>query len=246
MGQSVSLKRFALFASLLVLGGVILLVWGLYQPIFTDADAADTLFSQWCGADSRPIAKIGDAYFALFTPRYTLIDGGRGLVAAGMTIAVLIWALSRRPTEGGWLRTPSKRWVFFVIGCFILLAWWLGAEQSFVVDSVRQTLPPCADSVGIPMFGLLIAFPVCLALCLAVGFLISRRFRSLPVLLFQWDRSRPAASWSVSLLFGILGSLILFDGAVSIFTSAWPIIVPAIVAIYLVESTRSALLAKDR
>jgi hypothetical protein len=245
VGRSVSSKRVVLFALLLTLGGAISLGWGLRQPLFSDADAADALFSQWCGNDGRPIAKIGDAYFALFTSHYTLIDCGRGLIAAGLTIIALVWILSRTATTQWWLRTPSKRWVFFAIGFCILLAWWLGVEQSYVVDSLRQTLPICADSVGIPMLGLLIVFPGFVVICLGIGFLVSRQFKPLPVSLFQWDATRPLVSWSISLIFGGLALLILLDGAVSIFSSTWPIVVPAILALYLVECARSALLGGD-
>jgi len=244
MRRTLPSKRFTHVAVFLILVGAVLFVWGLRMPIYTNAQAADAWFEQWCGSDGRPDARVGDAYFELFTSHFTLIDAGRGFVSAGLTVLVLIWFLRRTANHPQiWLRTPSVRGNFFGIGIAVLLCWCLVAERYFVILGLRRMLPYCADSIGIPMIGLAIASVIGLFLCLIAGFFISRQFGILPVSLLEWDSERRTRSWLITLLFGGAAVLLLGNAILDAFSPMWPAVCPAIIAIYLIESTRSALLA---
>lgn len=128
-----------------------------------------------------------------------------------------------------------------------MLAWvYISAVHSFSVDLERMVFPWCADSVAIPIFGLTMLALVALPLLVLVGWAITWLFGALPAPLTQWDRTPPVRSWIVSLIFGaaMAGTAAVL---VESLTSSTSTVVPAlVVALYLLASTRAALLSPPR
>ena len=220
------------------------LVWrGLSIAPFTNKEAASAAFMRWC-TDSGVDDGAGDAYFRFVTNRYPMINAGQGMILAGGTVAALALALAltARP-ETPWLRTPRHRMTFLGIGVGAMALLWAAFIKSLMLDLERQLFPWCADSVGIPMMGGTIFLIVLTVIFLPIGFAITRAFGSLPTPLFVWDSSRPTRSWIVTSIFAtpiLLGTVSAIWGL----TESMSLDMPASVAvIYLLEATRSALLA---
>ncbi len=115
--------------------------------------------------------------------------------------------------------------------------------QSLVLDQERGMFPHCADTLIIPMMGLKFLYTILTCVALIVGLVLTLWFQKLPVKLLNWDPEHRMKSWSLTMVFGALGLLIAFltiDGSVHSGFIGTP---AGIVALYLVEATRSALLA---
>src|SRR6218665_3122704 len=155
-----------------------------------------------CGPDGYDHGAF-DRYTALFGWHYALINAGATLAFAGATgLAIAATLRFTAAPDSSWLRTPSRRWVFLVLGLLALGLVTAGIVSGIGADQQRQYFPICADSIGIPIFGLFAALTVITPVLLLAGFAITLFFGRLPVRLDQWDAARPVRSWAVSLLFG--------------------------------------------
>jgi len=118
--------------------------------------------------------------------------------------------------------------------------------HSLFLDFDRGEFAWCADSLGIPLAGFLNAYTGLTLLSLLVGLGLTLAFRPLPVSLLVWPQDDDVARrWIVTILAVVIALPILFLGIVDATSSAFLGTPAAIVALYIVESTRSALLAQS-
>src|SRR5262249_9512627 len=115
--------------------------------------------------------------------------------------------------------------------------------HSLETDLTRRQFPWCADSIIIPIYGAQLSHILLLNVCSIGGLLVMLAFGRLPASLWQWDPARPRYSWAVTIVLGFLAALIaasmILDATISL-----PLSTPApLLAIYLLASTRAALLA---
>lgn len=228
----------------LIVAGLALVIVGHSLPVFTipydQAAAADVAR---CSEQAHFDAAADDRYFAMFGWHYAVQNAGVSLAAAGTTAALLAIGLRRfTPPEAPWLRTPAHRWTFVAIGVGIIAGTLTGVSHGLHTDLTRHYFPWCADSTSIPLGGLAMAAETVTPILALIGGLITLGFGALPAPLDQWDARRPIRSWSITL---VIGTAMLGGTAVqlqSIFSSdlTSPM---AIVTLYLLASTRAALLA---
>ncbi len=80
--------------------------------------------------------------------------------------------------------------------------------------------------------------------CVVVGAGLAYLFGDLPQPLGNWRRDRPAASAAISFPFVLLAIAIIFVGIMGAASSAYVGTPAAVVALYLIEATRSGLVAR--
>jgi hypothetical protein len=225
--------------------GVATGLYGRRVPVFlVDFHMAQQAFMRWCTDEPRVNYAAGDRYLALFTNHYTLIDAGTGLVLVALTVAAVAFVLRLRSLpDYSWLRTPERPWTFLLLGVCVLVWNFLAATHSFETDLARMKFPPCADSIAIPIFETFIFFVLTTPILFAVGWGLTFQFGTLPAPLRQWDRTRPARSWVLTVIFGS-AALLIGAALVDSIRSSMNFAAPALVlAIYLLSATRAALLS---
>lgn len=221
--------------------GAICIAVGLSLPVYTDRDRATELKLNSCHG-GEPVGGWYAEMEALETLRHPLMQGGISLILAALTIWWLWTKFGSRNSNQ--LRTPSSRWMYVALGLGVVVLSWFSQMWSLDIDARRGVFPTCADSIAIPMYYISIATAALLIPTLCVAFLLTLGFRQLPVTLFAWNRFRPSRSTLVTIPFALLSLLLLLVGVLQSFGSAF-IGTPAIVvALYLTEATRSALLAE--
>jgi hypothetical protein len=224
--------------------GICALIWGRARPVYrVPKETASDAFLRWCTDEPGVDPVAGERYLALFGDRYLWIDLGIGLVStaiAGMLLAVILYV--SRPADT-WLRTPTRRWHFISAGWAVIGWACFSAIHSFMTDFDRWQFPWCADSMGIPIFGTLVFSVMLLIICTIIGMLLTARFGQLPAPLAQWNGTRPVFSWTMTILAG-LSVILAFALMIEQATISMSIANPALLlAIYLIASTRAALLA---
>lgn len=226
--------------------GAAALARSLSMPVFSvNEGLAEEAFINWCGADARINHVVGKRYMSLFTSHYWWLDMGTGLLLTTGTLALLIYLSKLRSNEEcePRPRTPRRRWHFIALGIGVIAWSWWTAMYSLELDLSRRILPWCADSVAIPMFQLTALTLIAAPILVAVGLAVSLAFGRLPVSLTLWDRSHSAKSWVVS---GVCGALAVVVGAalvLNIQTSLTWTAPSLVIALYLLASTRAALLS---
>jgi len=234
----------ALLFGLAGFAGTGALIWGHGRQVYrVPHEAASEAFLRWCTSGSRVDPVAGERYLSMFGDRYSWIDLGLGLIATALTGLLLAGILFSSRPDGTWLRTPSRRWHFMLAGWAVLAWTHFSVIHSFEKDLDRRQLPWCADSIGIPIYSATLFTIILLAVCTFVGGLLTMRFRALPASLSQWDPLRPLHSWIVTIIFGVIialiGTSMVLDAGLSM-----SIANPAgLLAVYLLASTRAALLA---
>ena len=225
--------------------GITAVLHGSTIPAFSAPEGdVDRAFMAWCTDDAQIVEAAGDRYLAFFTDHYMWIDTGVGLVLSAFAICGLAVVLRITAAPGKtWLRTPWRRWHFAALGVGIIAWSWAAALNSFETDLGRMYFPWCADSISIPMFETTILVLIVTPILLVIGWGITRLFGDLPVSLWQWDGSRVAKSWLVSIVFGALMTAIAVALIDSINNSLAPAAPALIIALYLLASTRAGLLA---
>jgi len=240
-------RSFAWTASILglfALAGIGALIWGATQPVYRVLyDVAFDAFLNWCTDEPRVDPVVGEKYLAMFGSRYFWMDLGLGVAATALTGLVILIALSLSRTGDSWVRTPSRR-AHFILAGWAVLAWtFVTVIHSLEKDLDRQLFPTCADSISIPLYGAFYTFAALYIACTLVGFLLMLGFGDLPAPLNQWDNERPERSWFMTIVFALL-ILVVGTAMVMDATNSMSIGNPAgLVAIYLLASTRAALLA---
>lgn len=185
-------------------------------------------------------------YTALFGWHYALMNAGATLTLAGISGLAIAAALRFTAPKGvSWLRTPPRRWMFLAIGLAALGLMAVGIISGLDTDQQRHYFPICADSIAIPIFGLYASLTLIAPILLLAGFAVTLFFGRLPVPLDQWDTSRPRWSWAVTLVFA--AAMLGGTGAwlMGIFTSD-QMAPSSMLILYLLASTRAALLARSR
>lgn len=227
--------------------GVAMVARGLSMPVFrADSETVQAAFMSWCNFDGQIDRAAGDRYFALFTDHYWWVDLGTGLILTAVTMALIVTFLRSKRGSGtkSWFRTPDRRWHFIALGVGVLAWGWAALMNSLRTDFLRDYFPWCADSMMIPMFELTVLTVIVAPVLVAIGWAITRLFDRLPVSLIEWDRSRPIRSWILSLGFAGVALAILGVLALSLATTSGRAAPAFMVAIYLLASTRAALLAR--
>ncbi|MBR0552665.1 hypothetical protein [Stakelama marina] len=229
-----------------IIGGA-LLIWGLTLPPYSDHALAMQEWNSWCaGGTSRGAAQqaAADRYYALMTWRYPLVDTGLNLILAACTVAGIAYSLCiTRAAAWSWLRTPKSRSSFVLIGLGVLALNLMGWSISLYVDLDRVMFPWCADSIGIPLEGLVTFTIAAAAVVVPLGILITQLFGELPVSLLYWDSDRRLRSWGVTIAFMLIAAPLALAVAIQFPTSSYLSVCGGVVALYLAAATRAALLA---
>ncbi len=242
--------RFALAGAIATaVTGLGLILWSRHLPVFiVPFDEAMRTYEAICPIPGeRYDASAYERYSALFGWRYGVSNAGVSLLAGALTslagLSLLAHGASRSELTA--LHTPSHRWQFIALGLAAMLSLWIGSIRGLDTDLSRQYFPICADSIGIPIFGLTVALLVAAPILAILGLLVTRGFGTLPTPLTQWDADRPRRSWSVSAVFLTLALLNVGLLAMGILSS--DIVLPAgVLTTYLLLATRAALLAPPR
>jgi len=149
----------------------------------------------------------------------------------------------RGAPDESWLRTPERRGTFVLLGIAALLWLYASTIHSLWTDLRREQLPWCADSIAIPMFELSALALVTVPLLGLAAWTVTLTFGTLPAPLQQWDHSRPIRSWIVTLISGaaVIGVInLLLDSIQTSMAVAAPTFV---LSVYLLASTRAAVLS---
>ena len=230
---------------LLLAAGIAAGLYGHSFPVFSvPFEAASRASMTWCTAEPDVDMAAGERYLAMFTHHYAWVDTGVVLVLGALTVACLAFVLRLRSTsEGAWFRSPERRITFLFLGLGVLVWEYVSTMHSLRVDLDRMMFPWCADSIAIPMFELTMLNLFVAPVLVLSGWAITWLFGGLPAPLGRWDRVRPTRSWLVTLIFGsaALGMIALL--IVSIWTSMTSATPAFVIAIYLLASTRAALLS---
>jgi hypothetical protein len=232
-------------SAVIAAAGVATGFYGSTIPVFAaDRELVANAFTAWCTSDLIVNDAAGARYLALFTAHYTLVDIGIGLVLSGVTLARLTFVLRMHgPSEGTWLRTPAQRSTYLIVGSGALVWFFVSVIESLRTDLERMLFPSCADSIGIPIYGVGVTAVLTFPIALLAGWMITRLFGCLPAPLTQWDSARPAKSWILTGIFG-LGIVCLTIGLVeSLPTSMSVSALSFIVGIYLLASARAGILS---
>lgn len=224
--------------------GAALYVYGASLPPYVDAAAAGGLVmapnvDHGCATDGWY-----EAMDAVRTWRYPLMNGGAALILfASSVLSVLFFARSPNSWSFSGVVTPSRPAWYFVLGVPTGLAFIWGLSHAFVLELQRQYYPWCADSVIIPIVGVWVGGIIVLMVCAAVAAILIPFFGRLPVPLTQWDAARPRASWLWTLATAV-AAVVIIGTIVSSAPEADFLVIPScVVGLYLVLSTRAALLA---
>lgn len=225
--------------------GLAMIQWGRSIPPFVDRTQALAAFEAWCLPGGGIDDAAGRRYSALLTARYDWINAGVGIGFTGLVAALgVAFLVSRRRVGEPWLVTPRHRATFFLLG-WLALAWsWLGSIGGLTFDLDRMQFPSCADSIGIPAFGLsFLAATLTIVLTLG-GIVAMLRFGKLPVSLTVASACGHAWTVAVNVGCGLAAAMVLVVGCLTAVT-ADSFGTPAyLVALYLIASTRAALLAR--
>ncbi len=141
---------------------------------------------------------------ALRTSKWILYDIGRNLMTLGacLVVATLLLNLRKLPDIGA-IQTPRRR---FIIAGIATLAWFLatGAAAHSVIQAYnRETFPPWADSIAIPLFFIFLGTVAGWLVMAALTWLLALRKAKLPVSIFIWRKDKAIASWAFSIVAGV-------------------------------------------
>ena len=220
--------------------GAGLYAYGLTFPVYTNAAAAARL-----KADACPGVIVREGWFedlaALETLRHPLMQSGVSLILAAATL----FALYRIFGTGGWqLRSPATKRSFFGLGIMVLGIGWAAQIYGIDLDHGRGDYPWCADSIMIGMVSMTIFFALLTVICLTVGAALTMAFRAVPTPLFAWpSQTSGTRRWVITVPAAAFAGLIAFLGIDNAMLSSTLGTPAAILALYLTESTRSAMVA---
>ncbi|MEL7190056.1 MAG: hypothetical protein AAGK17_10930 [Pseudomonadota bacterium] len=178
---------------------------------------------------------------ALETMRNPLMQGGASLALAAISVWLILLVFRKSDASKVW--TPTNPLTFFVLGACVLAISWQSSMFSIELDATRGEFPWCADSIGIPMMYLSTAYIMLFVVCSVVAAGIVFFFRDLPVPLFAWEESQRLRSWLISIPFFVIVLVIVLlalDGAILSTFFGTP---AAVLALYMTEASRSALIS---
>jgi len=131
----------------LILIGVGLIAWSSQLQPYTDKAAYESRYRAMGAGDS-------EKFFALrremLTPRYRLFDHGWALIAVALILAAGAITDWRR------LRSPASRLLIVGVGIVAVLGTFGAEVFNLMRDAERGDFPHWADSLGIPLAGMLL------------------------------------------------------------------------------------------
>ena len=228
---------------LLCIVGLGLAFWGDHYPPFWDEVAADQIFMDSCGAKGIGNRSWFEQLNRLRTPHDLWIDIGTGLFEIGASLAALYLGLFLAARGRPIWRTPTRRLSFVAIGIGINLLAWTATLVSFDIDMKRKMFSWCADAIIIPIMAITDFAFMLTVILVPVGVLTSLAFGRLPVSLFEYDPSRPRYSALISGVCGIAAFAVVASLVFTVPTSSRNMAPAQLFALYLILSTRAALLA---
>jgi len=105
---------------------------------------------------------------------------------------------------------PKSVWPIWLLAAAVVLALPATSFLYFPLLLRSGVLDPEHDSIGIPMFGSVVAAAMLLPIVLALTYLCVRRYRAGGTL-FAWRKDRPLLSTAVSLAFGLPVAMIVIS-----------------------------------
>jgi hypothetical protein len=177
---------------------------------------------------------------ALQTLRHPLMQTGISIVLGALTILALRRKLPSRGPLG--LRTPARRTTFFVLGFLAIGIGWGAQMASLLIRMNRGDFPWCADSIQISVFSISSGYAVLAGICLVAGLLVAWFLRELPQDLLAWRADHAALSVLVSLPFVAVALFAIGYAVISAPTTAFLGTPATILALYIAEATRSAII----
>jgi hypothetical protein len=251
--QSQFRQRWVIYLTLLIAAaGLVLLTIGLLMPAYTDLEAAERIRSGMeCErgipnadedrrCDSQQWHRSMDS---LRTSKWSLVDGGAGLLLSGLTTCVFFWWRGRRPWRL-WLTPKSSLWILVLAG----LSWLMQIPAYtllFMTELARGYYPHWSDAIVIPitqfqsiLLGLFLPY-MAIWLCLIIG-------ARLPVPVFSTAPGRPFvnAFWTGATALLLVPVVLALIGAV---VGGPTLMVPFLwLTIWLAFCARAAALSRHR
>lgn len=245
-GEGRAFRRTIIGLVSLMLSGISLTLYARTLPVFTvPFDVATDAFARWCTPELGVNDAAGERYLALFGYRYALANAGVSIALAASTaiaLAVGLWVGRDAHSHALWLRTPAAPWTFIAIGVGTMGLTLAGVANGLDTDLRRQLFPICADTIAIPLMGLMMSALILTPILAAIGWIVTRGFGKLPISLFHWDCHRPGRSWTITAIFVAL-TFIGVGIFVASITSSDLVGPAAVITVYLMAATRAALLA---
>jgi hypothetical protein len=177
------------------------------------------------------------------TQKYPILDKGQGLLSLSVSllIAGLFLKLRKIDDLSKW-STPARRWSFIMIGLLGMALILMGSFERILADVNRGLVPYWADSTVIPLSGTISLMGILGGATVLLG--IAQLFRAkLPVSLCLWHKNHIVISRTTLFVYGILwltyASLLISD----IFYGAWISIPGWLIWLYILASSRAAILS---
>jgi hypothetical protein len=239
--------RFAIPMLIVLIGTAIVLI-GFSYPHYTDAAAVNRLRLMGAGDALRDSATLSTDYFydqleKYKTPHDHLVDIGSGCISLGFSLCAFL-AIFRIHSYSDLrsIRTPGSQGAFMGLlnmSCILFLP----AQMCyFSYTQHRGDYPPWADSIAIPIFQMGI-MTVILLLILNVVFAIVMFRAAFPVKLFDFPIRATFGNVTCTVVVAITTAFLLYAGVLSANSGAFLMIPILLSAVYLLISTRAALLA---
>jgi len=232
-------SRNTVLACVAAFGGLVF-ASGLVFPVYTNAELALRLRRDACDANGV-VEGWYDRMAGLETLRHPLMQSGLSI----MLFAATVWGLylAFGTTQSWRLLSPAKRWIFFILGLCVIGLSFFSQLYSLSLDLRRGAFPYCADTIAIPAFGLTYFYGALTLTCLVFGALLTAFFRPLPVALFTLgDGKGSVRRWLPTIILGLLALPVVVFGILGAAGSSFIGTPAAVVALYLVESARSAMM----
>jgi hypothetical protein len=239
-------------ALLLAIGGLVLVVIGSLMPAYTDPVVAERIRS---GLECEPgipnmnenLRCDSDLWYRSMnmhrTSKWSLVDGGWGLLVSGLTLGAFFWRARKKPW--GQLLTPKSSLSILALAGLSWLMQIPAYALLFITKLTRGYYPHWADSIAIPTMqfqGILLVLSLPY-MAIWLFFIVGAR---LPVAVFSTVPSRPLvnAFWSgaAALLLVPIGLVLIgaiLEGPIVMVPFLW-------LTVWLTLCARAAALTRHR
>lgn len=200
----------------LVVGGGELVRQSLAMPQWTDEEKAQEVMTwdppqEMSGpAFDAYYQRWSDALKSVRTQKWLYKDAGAAMMAFAVMLAAALFLFGIRDGDDvRALKTPRRKWEIWLIAS----AGWIGYMASAIVALFqgfeRSEFPPWADSLLVPIFGIVVVAAVGWAVLSIVGWLVLRH-AALPAGLWVWRKDLPMHT-GLSAVFAGLSVLIALE-----------------------------------
>ncbi len=232
-----------------VLVAIILIVFSSTMPMYHNEELARAIISDysWEALPKEEYDVFMEDWHqrlaGVSTKKYPVLDASQGLLSFGLSLfAVYLFMGSRKLYSLKKWSTPSRRWLFIliaVVGTTLIL---LGAFERNLSALTRGQLPIWADSIAIPMMYTTHAFITLTITAIVLG--VIQLFRAkLPISLWVWHTNHPVVSWLTLIFYGVLGLFTVIGIVQDIIDGAWLSIPGWLIWLYILTSSRVAILS---